>query len=295
MDECAYCHEKGHWKSACPKSNANKSAHNGSRQFVKPRAAIVTTNDGPSSTTSDSQSSHNIPSLAIEVARILGASASAGAQFASPAGLSSTMYTGAIGSATQSSWSFPNVLHDRTTGRQIRIGHREEVSHPSPSEMVIIDPFPSDVPNDEFSSTLDVKDLTTTGTRPPVTQVYSRRSTRNLFTDLPPPKVRSLQPLQWMLILHLCLHVAILLVLVVLLLGIQVLKSQLQSMFEMKDLGPFRYFLGIKVSASPYRYLLSQSKYAFEVVNRARMSDDRMANTLQSFRWHSSHRLDFIS
>ena len=44
------------------------------------------------------------------------------------------------------------------------------------------------------------------------------------------------------------------------------LKEFLHQQFEMKDLGPLRYFLGIEVAYSPARYLLSQTKYCIDVI-----------------------------
>jgi len=41
---------------------------------------------------------------------------------------------------------------------------------------------------------------------------------------------------------------------------ISVLKKQLSEQFQMLDLGPLSYFLGIEVQHSPKRYFLSQSK-----------------------------------
>jgi len=56
-------------------------------------------------------------------------------------------------------------------------------------------------------------------------------------------------------------------------------KKYLNSLFNMKVLGPLGYFLGIKVASSPHGYLLSQSKYASDLISRADLIDTRTANT----------------
>ncbi|KAK6123429.1 hypothetical protein DH2020_042825 [Rehmannia glutinosa] len=60
--------------------------------------------------------------------------------------------------------------------------------------------------------------------------------------------------------------------------GIALLKSELSFLFEMKDLGYLRYFLGMEVSCSPKGYLLSQSKYA-GILDCARLTNTRTVNS----------------
>ena len=61
--------------------------------------------------------------------------------------------------------------------------------------------------------------------------------------------------------------------------GIIVLKSDLASHFEMKDLGSLWCFLGIKITSCSKGYLLSQSKYTVDILDRAYLIDTKTINT----------------
>ncbi|GMP56799.1 hypothetical protein CsSME_00021139 [Camellia sinensis var. sinensis] len=57
------------------------------------------------------------------------------------------------------------------------------------------------------------------------------------------------------------------------------IKQHLFRTFEMKDLGPLRYILGIEVASSPKDYFLSRAKYANEVIHRARLTNTKISDT----------------
>lgn len=61
--------------------------------------------------------------------------------------------------------------------------------------------------------------------------------------------------------------------------GISALKAHLHHHFEMKYLGLLRYFLGIEVASSSRGYLLSQSKYVADVIQRVKLTDSRTVDT----------------
>jgi len=60
---------------------------------------------------------------------------------------------------------------------------------------------------------------------------------------------------------------------------ISILKTDLARRFEMKDLGYLRYFLGMEVAYSPRGYLLSQSKYVANILERARLTNNKIVDT----------------
>ena len=61
--------------------------------------------------------------------------------------------------------------------------------------------------------------------------------------------------------------------------GISALKDFLHRHFEMKDLGPLSYFLGLEVSSDSTGYSLTQAKYASDLLTRAGLSDSKTAST----------------
>ena len=61
--------------------------------------------------------------------------------------------------------------------------------------------------------------------------------------------------------------------------GIQDLKHFLGRQFEMKDLGPLNYFLGLEVSSSAYGHYLTQAKYTSNLISRASIIDSKIVDT----------------
>ena len=57
------------------------------------------------------------------------------------------------------------------------------------------------------------------------------------------------------------------------------LKQQLSEQFQMSDLGPLSYFLGIEVMHSAKGYYISQSKYIQDLIARSGITDNRTAAT----------------
>ena len=56
-------------------------------------------------------------------------------------------------------------------------------------------------------------------------------------------------------------------------------KRKLAAEFEMKDLGPMHYFLGLEVWQKPSEIILSQGKYAMEILKRFGMMDCKSMST----------------
>ena len=61
--------------------------------------------------------------------------------------------------------------------------------------------------------------------------------------------------------------------------GIQDLKHFLGRQFEMKDLDPLNYFLGLEVSSSADGYYLTQAMYTFDLISRASITDSKIVDT----------------
>ena len=61
--------------------------------------------------------------------------------------------------------------------------------------------------------------------------------------------------------------------------GIQFVKNHMQKQFQMKDLGPLRYFLGLEISQGPQGVPLSQQKYLSDILDRADLTDEKSVDT----------------
>ncbi|KAL6209903.1 hypothetical protein ACLB2K_020842 [Fragaria x ananassa] len=60
---------------------------------------------------------------------------------------------------------------------------------------------------------------------------------------------------------------------------IQSLKSALHNAFAIKDLGPLKYFLRIEMDVSSHGLFLNQRKYVVDLLDKARMKDNKPART----------------
>ena len=61
--------------------------------------------------------------------------------------------------------------------------------------------------------------------------------------------------------------------------GIHSLQLFLSQHFDMKDLGTLSYFLGLEVTSSSDGYYLFQAKYAFDLLSKAGITDNKTIST----------------
>ena len=57
------------------------------------------------------------------------------------------------------------------------------------------------------------------------------------------------------------------------------LIAALGQVFELKDLGPLNYFLGIQITQTTHGLTLTQSKYASDVLHRFHMENSKTTKT----------------
>jgi hypothetical protein len=62
--------------------------------------------------------------------------------------------------------------------------------------------------------------------------------------------------------------------------------TRLSDQFLMSDLGPLRYFLRIEISSTPDEFFLSQEKYILDLLDRASLIDQRIAETPMELNVH---------
>ncbi|GKV32948.1 hypothetical protein SLEP1_g41510 [Rubroshorea leprosula] len=108
-----------------------------------------------------------------------------------------------------------------------------------------------------------------------------------LGLEHPPNKVYQLNPHDIVLFIHKTHHGMVLRLLYVddmIIIGddissIHDLKQFLSHKFEMKDLGVLSHFLGLEVTSSDDGYLISQTKYAYDLISKVRLTDSKTAST----------------
>ena len=61
------------------------------------------------------------------------------------------------------------------------------------------------------------------------------------------------------------------------------LQHFLSQHFKMKDFGTFSYFLGLEVTSSSDGYYLSQAKYAYDLLSKAGITDNKTVSTLLEY------------
>ena len=65
--------------------------------------------------------------------------------------------------------------------------------------------------------------------------------------------------------------------------GIRFLQHFLRQHFEMKNLGTFSYFLRLEVTSSSDGHYLSQAKYAYDLLSKAGITDNKTVSTLLEY------------
>lgn len=74
----------------------------------------------------------------------------------------------------------------------------------------------------------------------------------------------------------------------------EALQRYLSKEFEMKNLGPLKYFLGIEVSRFKEEIFLSQRKYVLDLLHETNMSNCQPTNTLMEERLKLCIKLDQV-
>ena len=78
--------------------------------------------------------------------------------------------------------------------------------------------------------------------------------------------------------------------------GIQDLKYFLGRQFEMKDLNPLNYFLGLEVSYYADDYYLTQAKYTYDMISRASITYSKIVDTPIEYNCRlNSHDVESLS
>ncbi|GFY85460.1 hypothetical protein Acr_04g0001980 [Actinidia rufa] len=162
LDECSYCHPKGHWKHSCPNRGQSKVQKGFSRSSSSSRASQQHSQQG----------THQHSRFSTALAAPTSSDTSLLPSFAE------------FQQFQQYRAFLATIQGDSTQASAMTTTH--SAAPVAKEDLIYLDPFPSDVPTEEYSSTLDITDISLPTTSPEVSDCPPPPATSSLPSLIPP-------------------------------------------------------------------------------------------------------------